>query len=85
MSGDLCLKSLEKLLTKASVARKAVEFCAGDPKLTSAVINSVYVELGDVQRNLHDVKELVAKLRGLHRQVCPVQFTSVYYLPQVVL
>ena len=32
MGGDLCLKSLEKLLARASVARKAVEFCSGYSK-----------------------------------------------------
>ena len=32
MDGDLCLKSLEKLLARASVARKAVEFCSGYSK-----------------------------------------------------
>ena len=62
-------KMLEDLLTKANVARKSVEFCSGDQKATAAVINSTYVELGDVQRQLKAVQTIVNDLRQLHQKV----------------
>ena len=58
-----------QLLSKVSVARKAVEFCKGDREATGAVINSIYLEVGDIQRSLQHLRNVVAKMRLLQSKV----------------
>ena len=59
----------ERLGLKAAAARKSLEFCKGDRKATIAVINSVYLELGQVKRAMADLKNLVERLRQMHQKV----------------